>query len=264
MKRKYTLIMLMLCALCTCSAQKNENRNVRHANSARDSLVKVRLESLESEVIRLRMDSTKLESQLDSLQIELKTRDGMLKNDSTEISKLKAELEKQRAIAKENEAKTKTLTASVSALAASLDTMRCRELLNCGFINYYQLNLERILNSFEKINNGEIKSKYRDACQVLESYEKYNNAFLVILEEAQKDKDRNPRDIPQNAQNFADKYIQKIKAMPYYTRWYGQRLSISYLNEKIDKALRLLELHKEMKRKADFSEIIEDLKPKRN
>jgi hypothetical protein len=87
----------------------------------------------------------------------------------------------------------------------------------------------------------------------LNAYEEANRAFVAILNQAQKDGNR------QNLfkmDSYKEQYIQQIKDMAYYKELYKKEdINIPYLDTQIDQALDILKSHSKEKR-ADFSAVI--------
>lgn len=117
-------------------------------------------------------------------------------------------------------------------------------------------NKKRISNSisyFEKIYSKELKLQYFMLLELLKDYEKSYNDFKNIIKEAQNDIDR------ENVfadNSYKQKYIYEIQNMEYCKKYAGSKFKIVYLQEQIDKVLKILEKHSG-KSFADFKHIID-------
>ena len=105
----------------------------------------------------------------------------------------------------------------------------------------------------DRIYSSGFRQEYSIVQELLRAYERSYEDFQQILRQAKDDPERTS---PFAVERYKDRYIQKIKGMEYYKRYYGGDWNIRYLNGQIDDALEMLENHSG-KKHADFSPLID-------
>jgi hypothetical protein len=88
---------------------------------------------------------------------------------------------------------------------------------------------------------NELREKYGVILELLNAYEPAYNEFKSLLLEAQNDSERGNvfcRD------DYANKYLSRLKAMDYYKKYYKQSWSIRYLDDLITSAVEKLNNHR--------------------
>ena len=87
----------------------------------------------------------------------------------------------------------------------------------------------------------QVKSDLSIVQELLRDYEKSYKEFQSILRDAQNDIDRTNKFA--NVEDYKTKYIQRIKGMLYYRKYYGKDWTIRYLDEQIEKTMETLTNH---------------------
>ena len=107
----------------------------------------------------------------------------------------------------------------------------------------------------DRIYSSGFKQEYSIVQKLLREYERSYKDFQQILREAQDDDDRINK-LTFVVEEYKKRYIQEIKGMNYYKRYYGGDWNIRYLNGQIDDALKMLGIHS-IEKPADFTPLID-------
>lgn len=105
----------------------------------------------------------------------------------------------------------------------------------------------------DRICSSGFRQEYSIVQELLRVYERSYKDFQQILRQAQNDGDRIS---PFAVEEYKKRYIQEIKGMDYYKRYYGGDWNIRYLNGQIDDALKMLGIHS-IEKPADFTPLID-------
>ena len=149
-------------------------------------------------------------------------------------------------------AKDKELS-SLKANVGFVDTCMVRLANRWLYEKYDQKTVDEAIKYFDRIYSSKLKGEMSIVQELLRSYDQSYREFQSILKEAQDDYDRGN---PFACEKYKDNYKRKIENMTYYRRYYKGEWNIRYLNKQIDKALAILNSHKDGKF-ADFSLLID-------
>ncbi len=114
-------------------------------------------------------------------------------------------------------------------------------------------DIDEAIKYFDRIYSSKLKEEMSIVQELLRNYERSYREFQTIIKEAQSDIDRRN---PFTCEEYRDKYKRRIENMMYYWKYYKSEWNIRYLNEQIDKAVQIINNHKDGKY-ADFSSIID-------
>lgn len=114
-------------------------------------------------------------------------------------------------------------------------------------------DVDEAIKYFDRIYSSKLKEEMSIVQELLRNYERSYREFQSIMKEAQSDIDR---ESPFACEQYRDKYKRKIENMMYYWKYYKEEWNIRYLNEQIDKAIQIINNHKDGKF-ADFSTLID-------
>lgn len=118
---------------------------------------------------------------------------------------------------------------------------------------YDKTDVDEAIKYFDRIYSSKLKEEMSIVQELLRNYERSYREFQSIMREAQSDIDR---ESPFACEQYRDKYKSKIENMMYYWKYYKEEWNIRYLNEQIDKAIQIINNHKDGKF-ADFSTLID-------
>lgn len=114
-------------------------------------------------------------------------------------------------------------------------------------------DVDEAIKYFDRIYSSKFEEEMSIVQELLHNYERSYREFQSIMKEAQSDIDR---ESPFACEQYRDKYKGKIENMMYYWKYYKEEWNIRYLNEQIDKAIQIINNHKDGKF-ADFSTLID-------
>ena len=114
-------------------------------------------------------------------------------------------------------------------------------------------DVDEAIKYFDRIYSSELKEDMSIVQELLYNYERSYREFQSIMKEAQSDIDR---ESPFACEEYRNKYKRKIENMMYYWKYYKEEWNIRYLNEQIDKAIQIINNHKDGKF-ADLSSLID-------
>ncbi|MDE6985783.1 MAG: hypothetical protein K2P55_02310 [Bacteroides acidifaciens] len=114
-------------------------------------------------------------------------------------------------------------------------------------------DIDEAIKYFDRIYSSKLKEEMSIVQELLRNYERSYREFQSIMKEAQSDIDR---ESPFACEQYRDKYKRKIENMMYYWKYYKEEWNIRYLNEQMDKAIQIINNHKDGKF-ADFSTLID-------
>lgn len=109
-------------------------------------------------------------------------------------------------------------------------------------------DVNEAISYFDRIYSNKLKNDLSIVQELLKNYERSYREFQAILRSAQEDPNR---ESPFACAEYKQKYIQQIKDMTYYWKYYKKDWNIRYLNEQIDRAIEILNNHEDGKY-ADF------------
>lgn len=114
-------------------------------------------------------------------------------------------------------------------------------------------DVDEAIKYFDRIYSSKLKEEMSIVQELLRNYERSYREFQSIMKEAQSDIDR---ESPFACEEYRNKYKRKLENMMYYWKYYKEEWNIRYLNEQIDKAMQIINNHKDGKF-ADFSTLID-------
>lgn len=195
----------------------------------RDSLsfLTVILEGKISEMAKLREETEAAKAQnsilRDSLYVisaALKKNDADIKERDTEILSLKENMKER--------------LAAVEFAVVRFGYSRLKD-------PYDKENINKAIKDIENIYTEDIRGENQDIVELLKKYENYSNEVRKIIFEAQNDPDRKNFVF---AEQYKDKYIEKLKNSFYYRDYYSKKVPTSkYLNDLIDNVIKVLQQH---------------------
>lgn len=254
-------LILTLCILLISIGFAQKPKKVRfHLETTVDSLLWDLTLSQKQHINQLTNDSLQFEIKVSELNKELAKCRNQIKDDSTSIAKLKNEIAENKKLITDKNEEIKRRQKEMDAIADRADSAYVIMAKSYIYTRYLKDDIDFAINSLNKIKNPKIRKDYDPVLQLLKTYEKFNDDFLKILNEAQNDENRDSKGLEDKTREFSNKYIEKIKSMDYYKNYYKQYWSIKYLDDKIDAAIALLENNKRALKKVDFSALINELK----
>ena len=114
-------------------------------------------------------------------------------------------------------------------------------------------DVDEAIKYFDRIYSSKLKEEMSIVQELLRNYERSYRELKSIMKEDQSDIHR---ESPFACEQYRDKYKRKIENMMYYWKYYKEEWNIRYLNEQIDKAIQIINNHKDGKF-ADFSTLID-------
>lgn len=142
---------------------------------------------------------------------------------------------------------------TLKANTGFVDTCMVRLANRWLYEKFDKTDVDEAIKYFDKIYSSKLKQEMSIVQELLRNYERSYREFQSIMKEAQSDIDR---ESPFTCEQYRDKYKRKIENMMYYWKYYKEEWNIRYLNEQIDKALQIINNHKDGKF-ADFSSLID-------
>ena len=130
-----------------------------------------------------------------------------------------------------------------------IDTCTVRLTNRWLYEKYSENDVNEAIQYFDKIMSQELKSEIFIIRELLVAYKEAYKEFITIINEASADPDK---EMTFMREDYAKKYITRIKNMDYFKKYFNSQLSIGYLNAKINDALELLNDHMNGE-EADFS-----------
>lgn len=134
-----------------------------------------------------------------------------------------------------------------------VDTCMVRLANRWLYERFDKADVDEAIKYFDRIYSSKLKEEMSIVQELLRNYERSYREFQSIIKEAQSDIDR---ENPFACDQYRDKYKRKIENMMYYWKYYKSEWNIRYLNEQIDKAVQIINNHKNDKF-ADFSALID-------
>lgn len=135
-----------------------------------------------------------------------------------------------------------------------VDTCMVRLANRWLYERFDKADVDEAIKYFDRIYSSKLKEEMSIVQELLRNYERSYREFQTIIKEAQSDIDR---ESPFACDQYRDKYKRKIENMMYYWKYYKEEWNIRYLNEQIDKAVQIINNHKDGKF-ADFSSLIDE------
>lgn len=204
---------------------------------------------------------------VDSLHYELLYRDSICRANAILIDSLRRDAEE---ISLRLGREAKRQNDSLSLIIADQKKEIERFEANVGFVDtcmvtlankwldrrYSKEDVEAAKTYFDKIYSDPVRKSYSIVLELLNDYESSYRDFQSILKEAQADRLRYIRFA---SDEYKKLYIDKIKNMPYYKKYYNNPNGwrIWYLNDRVKEALDILNNHYSGSNYADFSELID-------
>lgn len=164
---------------------------------------------------------------------------------TAEIESLRSEIEKQR-----------EFIVKLEGSIAYIDTVMVRLANDKLYGKYDEEKIDRTIKDFDRIYSTMIKKDFSQVRELLIAYKSSYNELLEILRDANED---DLKSFGFASNEYVEKYINRIKNMYYYRKYYSSDWSIIYLNKKIDEAIKLLENHNPPEKPVDFSKMLEEL-----
>lgn len=143
--------------------------------------------------------------------------------------------------------------ATLKANTGFVDTCMVRLANRWLYERFDKADVDEAIKYFDRIYSSKLKEDMSIVQELLHDYERSYREFQSIIKEAQSDIDR---ESPFACDQYRDKYRRKIENMMYYWKYYKEEWNIRYLNEQIDKAVQIINNHKDGKF-ADFSSLID-------
>lgn len=142
---------------------------------------------------------------------------------------------------------------TLKANTGFVDTCMVRLANRWLYERFDKADVDEAIKYFDRIYSSKLKEEMSIVQELLRNYERSYREFQTIIKEAQSDIDR---ESPFACDQYRDKYKRKIENMMYYWKYYKEEWNIRYLNEQIDKAVQIINNHKDGKF-ADFSSLID-------
>lgn len=143
---------------------------------------------------------------------------------------------------------------TLKANTGFVDTCMVRLANRWLYERFDKADVDEAIKYFDRIYSSKLKEEMSIVQELLRNYERSYREFQTIIKEAQSDIDR---ESPFACDQYRDKYKRKIENMMYYWKYYKEEWNIRYLNEQIDKAVQIINNHKDGKF-ADFSSLIDE------
>lgn len=206
---KFWTLLVLLFPTCVCAQVENDERLVESisAQTKRDSVI-----ILERTIDELKGQVRELTDSLNHLKRQALVYKQAIKNKDDKISQLEDRL-------------------------IFADSVVARLSNDCLRKKYDPLYVENAIANFNHMYSPELKRKFGQLKVLLNKYGQYTQEIVIILTEAQNDKELFN---PFTGQKRAALYIDKIKATQYYQEAYKRNWTIPYLNDLIDKCFEKL------------------------
>ena len=144
---------------------------------------------------------------------------------------------------------------TLKANTGFVDTCMVRLANRWLYVRFDKADVDEAIKYFDRIYSSKLKEDMSIVQELLRDYERSYREFQSIIKEAQSDIDR---ESPFACDEYRNKYKRKIENMMYYWKYYKKEWNIKYLNEQIDKAIQIINNHKDGKF-ADFTSLIDPL-----
>ena len=119
------------------------------------------------------------------------------------------------------------------------------------FVRFNKEEIDKAITYFERVTSTQLKEDRKQILELLKEYEESYNIFKNILLKAQNDELRTN---PFAVKEYKESYINALREMAYYKKYYKSGWSIRYLDGMITKAIEKLEKHSEAQ-PVDFSDL---------
>lgn len=157
------------------------------------------------------------------------------------LSVISAALEKSDAGIKERDTEILSLKVNMKERLAAVEFAVVRFGYSRLKDPYDKENINKAIKDIENIYTEDIREENQDIVELLKKYENYSNEVREIIFEAQNDSDRKNFVF---AEQYKDKYIEKLKNSFYYRDYYSKKVPTSkYLNDLIDNVIKVLQQH---------------------
>lgn len=120
---------------------------------------------------------------------------------------------------------------------------------------YDKKDVEEAIAYFDRIYSRKLKQDLSIVQTLLRDYEGAYKEFQTILKQAQADLDRTS---PFAVEDYKKRYLDRLKTMSYYRKYFKSEWNIRYLNEQIQNSIDRLQKHSE-KNTTDFEDMIDGL-----
>lgn len=248
MKMKGLIIILVSLFLSSNIMAQDKQRTFFKGKSNKDKIenidsIKLVADSLHRELVR--RDSVS--------HVNLKLIDSIRKNARQDSLRLTVAANRQRdSLLNIIRLKDREIT-TLKANTGFVDTCMVKLANRWLYERFDKADVDEAIKYFDRIYSSKLKEEMSIVQELLRNYERSYREFQAIMKEAQSDIDR---ESPFTCEQYRDKYKRKIENMMYYWKYYKEEWNIRYLNEQIDKAIQIVNNHKDGKF-ADFSSLID-------
>ncbi len=118
---------------------------------------------------------------------------------------------------------------------------------------YDKKDVEEAISYFDRIYSSKLKQDLSIVQTLLRDYGGAYKEFQTILKQAQGDLDRTS---PFAVEDYKKRYLERLKTMSYYRKYFNSEWNIRYLNEQIQNSIDRLQKHSE-KSPTDFEDMID-------